>query len=53
MQDTQNFEPCEHVKDAIEPAAGRRGVEVAADYQRTQNVVDTFASGEHVAHGVD
>ena len=47
------FERAEHAERAVEFAARRLGVEVAAEHHRGEAGVAAFAAGEHVAHGID
>ncbi len=53
VQGAQDFEPGEHAVDAVEAAAVRLGVEVAAGDDRRARIVAAGPAREDVAHVVD
>ncbi|MOA04189.1 hypothetical protein D3C78_1237320 [compost metagenome] len=53
VQAAHHFQPGQHAEHAIELAAGRLGVEMAADIDRQSLRVLTGARGEHGSHAVD
>ena len=53
VERAHDFERAEHAERAVELAAGRLGVEMAAHHHRSERVVLARAPGEHVAHLVD
>jgi hypothetical protein len=53
VQRTDQFETGKHAEDAVITAAGRLGVEMAADIDRVELRLGAFAAGEHGAHLVD
>ena len=53
VQRADHFQPAEHAQHAVELAAGRLGVEVAADIDRQRIGVGALAPREHRAHLVD
>ncbi len=53
VQRAEHLEPGQHAEDAVELAAGRLRVEVAAHHHGREMILGAFAPREHVAHGVD
>jgi hypothetical protein len=53
VQRADDLEPAQHAQHAVILAAGRLGVEVAADIDRQRVGVGALAAGEHGAHLVD
>ena len=53
VEGADHLERAEHAEHAVIAAAGRLGVEMAADHHRRQRRVGALAAGEHGAHAVD
>ena len=53
VEGAHEFEAGQHAEHAVIAAAGRLGVEVAADIDRIEFRVGAFAAGEHGAHLVE
>ena len=53
VERAHHLERAEHAEHAVELAARRLGVEMAAHQHRGEVVLDAGAGGEHVAHLVD
>ena len=53
VERTHDFQRAEHAEHAVELAAGRLGVEMAAEHHGGKIVFDAGAAREHVAHLVD
>ena len=53
VQRADHLQPAEHAEHAVELAAGRLRVEMAADIDRQRVRVGALAAGEHGAHLVD
>jgi hypothetical protein len=53
VERADDFQSAEHAEHAVVFTAGRLGVEMAADHDRRQMVLDAGTAGEHIAHLVD
>ena len=52
VQRAHHFQPRQHAIDAVESAAGRLGVKMAAGHHRRQVVILAGAAGEDIADGI-